>query len=721
MSFGKNSELSQFLAALGTSLVLMLASIPAEASVPPTVSVSGGDITVSDSDGAPGETVTLTATASDPDGSISDIQWFDGMAVLGNGNSISVRLDDGAHSIWVIAIDNSGDSSDASATITVSAPVANVAPSVSIDEGDRTVRDSDGVAGETVTVTATAADTDGTIATVRWYLRDVLVGTGTSAAIPLNDGENVVTVTVTDDDGAGASTSATITVRAVGVANQKPVISNVNYSAEIADSDLKAGETTDLSITATDSDGSIASITWRVNDSTTLTGSSVSAALTDGSNTVVVTVTDNEGATVSQTLAITVTKPPNKVPVFSGYEPRSLVPDSDLLPGETVYLSAGAADLDGVITGIEVTVDGSVSSAYTYTLTDIVNGFTVIRVAGLRLEDGVHTISLTLIDNEGGRATETDTITIQARPVEPTVREVIEGVELTQEVQINLDFINAERQVTSSFKSGEEVYAMLDVALPKEFLQQEVHAYLYLKNFNGEGLTITSSGEARPDELNGTRFPAAIYNSAEQSSQNFSVAVRLDRELVPGSYGILAAVSINRSDMSQRRVYNTGYVTFSVSAADVEKPVFRRLESFSPTGGDEVFESRIMNQHGESKREYIYGEDIISVNLMMYPAKKYIEEKADLASNASIYKVIKFNDGYYVPNAKGGWLPTDLNPIPVSEQRALDYVERWDLEFDTVGSRKPPPGDYAFYMGYEVEGEISYHTSPVSFKIVEKD
>lgn len=721
MVLKKRTLLGQLLLSLSSAFLLSLATVSSHASTPPTVSVSGGDRTVSDSDGVSGETVTLSASASDSDGSISEIQWFDGSTDIGTGSSISVRLSDGSHSISVIAIDDAGDSSEGWATITVLAPAANTAPSVSIDGGNRAVRDADGVAGETVSMTATASDSDGTIATIRWYLSGSLVGTGTTADIALNDGENVVTVTVTDDDGAGASTSATITVRAVGVVNQKPVISNVNYSAEIADSDLKAGETTDLSITATDSDGSIASIAWRVNDSTTLTGSSVSAALTDGSNTVVVTVTDNEGATASQTLAITVTKPANRLPMFSGYDPRSLVPDSDLMPGETISLSAGAADVDGVITSIEISVDGSVTSAYSSSINQNyggIKGFTFIKVSGLRLSDGVHTLSLTLIDNEGGTVTETNTITVQGRVIEPTVRDVIGGG--SGSLQINLDFVNADKQAVSSFRSGEEIYAMLDVVLPEIILQHEVHAYLYLASLDsGAGFAITGSGGIRPEPVvNGTRLPAAIYSSEAQPETNFSVSTRLDYDLAPGSYVIIGAVSIDRS--TSPAIYTTSSIEFTVLAAETPKPLFQRLASVSSTGGDDVFESRVMNQHGESKSEYIYGEDIINVNIFMYPAKKYIEDAAFLASDVEIYKLLNFNGNLFAHRAAGGWMPTSLNPLVATEKRALQYIEKWDISFDTVNTVVNPPGNYTLYMGYKAEGQIFYNSDPVSFTIVEK-
>ena len=90
----------------------------------------------------------------------------------------------------------------------------NAAPAVSISDGNRTIDDTDGVAGEVVSVTATATDSDGELASYLWLIGDEVVASGTSARLPLSDGSTTVTFRATDDDGESTSTSVTITVEA---------------------------------------------------------------------------------------------------------------------------------------------------------------------------------------------------------------------------------------------------------------------------------------------------------------------------------------------------------------------------------------------------------------------------------------------------------------------------------------------------------------------------
>ena len=87
-------------------------------------------------------------------------------------------------------------------------------PAVSITGGDRTIADSDKVTGESVNLTATASDSDGTIATTQWLVDGVEVGTGLSASVSLPNGSTVVTFKATDNDGESSTTTATITVEA---------------------------------------------------------------------------------------------------------------------------------------------------------------------------------------------------------------------------------------------------------------------------------------------------------------------------------------------------------------------------------------------------------------------------------------------------------------------------------------------------------------------------
>jgi hypothetical protein len=88
----------------------------------------------------------------------------------------------------------------------------NVSPSVAISGGNRTIADTDGVAGESVSFTGTATDSDGTIATTEWLVGGSVVATGLTPSIALPNGSTVITFKATDNVGASSTTTATITV-----------------------------------------------------------------------------------------------------------------------------------------------------------------------------------------------------------------------------------------------------------------------------------------------------------------------------------------------------------------------------------------------------------------------------------------------------------------------------------------------------------------------------
>ncbi len=190
----------------------------------PIAAIVGGRKTViADTDGAAGESVLVQATVSDNDGTIASTEWLiEGEAVAGTtGFSATLSLQNGATVVTFKATDNKNATTSSTQTITVLEPITtttitveapNVAPIVTISGGNRTISDTDNAAGESVSFTATATDSDGTIATTQWLVDGVEVATGLSATLALPNGSTVVTFKATDDDGKSSTTTATITV-----------------------------------------------------------------------------------------------------------------------------------------------------------------------------------------------------------------------------------------------------------------------------------------------------------------------------------------------------------------------------------------------------------------------------------------------------------------------------------------------------------------------------
>ena len=174
----------------------------------PSVSISGGNRTIADTDGIAGESVSFTGTATHTDGTIATTEWLVGGSVVATGLSATISLPNGSTVVTFRATDNDGDISTATATITI----PNIIPSASISGGNRTITDTDGAAGESVSFTGTATDTDGTIATTEWLVGGSVVANGLIATIALPNGSTVVTFKATDNDGDSSTTTATITV-----------------------------------------------------------------------------------------------------------------------------------------------------------------------------------------------------------------------------------------------------------------------------------------------------------------------------------------------------------------------------------------------------------------------------------------------------------------------------------------------------------------------------
>jgi outer membrane autotransporter protein len=94
---------------------------------------AGPDRNIADSDGEPGESVTLDGTGStDTDGTIASYEWrrvtgSESSETLGTGATLTVTLPDGANDIFLIVTDNAGNTSVDSVLITVAeAPPATV-------------------------------------------------------------------------------------------------------------------------------------------------------------------------------------------------------------------------------------------------------------------------------------------------------------------------------------------------------------------------------------------------------------------------------------------------------------------------------------------------------------------------------------------------------------------------------------------------------------------
>lgn len=119
--------------------------------------------------------VPITATASDPDGTVTNVAFYDGTTLLGQTNdtpyTVTAIFAAGTHTLTAVATDDAGLSTTSDVvTITVNAPTTP--PSVTV-----TNPPNDSVFGNTdsINIGATVTDTNGTVTNVQFFDGSVLL------------------------------------------------------------------------------------------------------------------------------------------------------------------------------------------------------------------------------------------------------------------------------------------------------------------------------------------------------------------------------------------------------------------------------------------------------------------------------------------------------------------------------------------------------------------
>jgi galactose oxidase-like protein/Big-like domain-containing protein len=162
-------------------------------------------------------TVGLAATASDADGSVTKVEFFNGAAKLGEDTSAPYTFTwsgvaAGTYTLTARATDDlGGTTTSAPSTITVAS--GNALPNVNITSP------ADGAIfawKPTISITATASDSDGTVTKVEFRDGTTLIGQDTTAPYSLTwrnvpQGNHALTARATDSAG-GVTTSSTISI-----------------------------------------------------------------------------------------------------------------------------------------------------------------------------------------------------------------------------------------------------------------------------------------------------------------------------------------------------------------------------------------------------------------------------------------------------------------------------------------------------------------------------
>jgi hypothetical protein len=358
----------------------------------------------------PTSSASLVGTGStDADGTIASYQWQQmtgpSTSTLSATNTASItvsNLQAGVYTYRLTVTDNDGATDTDNVTVTVNAAPPNQAP-VANAGTNRTIT----LPASTSNLTGSGTDADGTIASYRWQQltgpsASTLSSTTTANITVSNLQAGVYTyrLTVTDNDGATATDDVTVTVNSA--ANQAPV-ANAGANRTIT----LPTNSVNITGSATDADGTIATYLWQhVSGPSTATFSATNTAATTASNllagvyTFRLTVTDNDGATDTDLMTVTVNSAPNLAPVANAGANRTIT-----LPTNSANLTGSGTDADGTIAGyLWQQVSGPSASTLSGTNT------AAITVSNLQV--GVYTYRLRVTDNDGDIDTDDIVVTV---------------------------------------------------------------------------------------------------------------------------------------------------------------------------------------------------------------------------------------------------------------------------------------------------------------------
>ena len=357
----------------------------------------------------PVSAVTLTGTASDPDGTISSTSW----SRVSGPNTPTITtpagltttvtgLIAGTYVFRLSATDNSAATSTADVTIIVN-PAANVPPVVNAGT-TQTIT----LPVSTVTLTGTASDPDGTISSTSWSrvsgpnTPTITTPAGlTTTVTGLIAGTYVFRLSATDNSAATSTADVTIIVNPA--ANVPPVV-----SAGTTQTITLPVSTVTMAGSASDPDGAIATAIW-----SRVSGPNTPTITTPGSYTTTIiglvagtyvfrlTVTDNSAATSTADVTIIVNPAANVPPNVSAGSTQAIT-----LPVSTVTMAGSASDPDGTITSASWsrlsgpnTPTITAPSSYTTTVTGLVAGTYVFRLSATDNNAATTSADVTIIVN----------------------------------------------------------------------------------------------------------------------------------------------------------------------------------------------------------------------------------------------------------------------------------------------------------------------------------
>ncbi len=293
-------------------------------------------------------------------------------------------LDNGTYTVTLTVVDDDGATDSETAIKTV----LNRLPVAVFTESAETVYTNEPIAFNA----SGSYDPDGYVAVHFWNFGDGANATGVTVSHAYaDDGVYIVTLIVTDDDGATATANATKTVL-----NRSPIASFTESASVVSTGEAITFNASD----SFDADGVLVNYFWTFGDGANATGTFVTHAYAnDGNYTVILTITDDDGASDTANATKTVF---NRAPssTFS-YTPTYPI------AGDTVTFNASSSyDSDGSIVSYQWSFgDGS----------PLLNTTTAITTHNYSIY-GNYTVILIVTDDNGDANSTTQIVGVRDYP-----------------------------------------------------------------------------------------------------------------------------------------------------------------------------------------------------------------------------------------------------------------------------------------------------------------
>jgi beta-glucanase (GH16 family) len=364
------------------------------------IAKAGSDIIKLDEDGDGKETIILDASESaHHNGEIVSYSWKNNGFEIATGKTASIELNRGTHTIELTVTDKEGNTGTDKVLVTISsgglAPLANAG-------NDTTIYLTAGSDKTTIELDASASEeSNSPLIAYKWFENDVEIASDIKPSVELKAGIHLITLNIMDQDSLVGTDDIAITV--IDPNNKLPV-SNAGTSIVVEDDN--GDDLVDVTLDgsgSTDSDGTIESYTWSINQKTIAEGVNPAVELSTGIYTIKLEVIDNLGGMAFSQVSATIIDPDNIAPIAVAGKDIVVV-DTDRSGSEKYKLDASqSSDNDGSIVSYSWNVNNSL----------IVSG--VKPTVDFAL--GENTVYLKISDDDGVLATDTVTITVSQLPI----------------------------------------------------------------------------------------------------------------------------------------------------------------------------------------------------------------------------------------------------------------------------------------------------------------